>query len=162
VLWFVRDVTGNQNGYSSNKVTLYRWSHFMPHASCPERSGDVFWRLLFVRVAYLQDERQLPRVSPEDSGFVRPEKKAAFHPVSRQPAQTMGVRKHLPFSTGVTSPLKSHLDTPGDIHLVSVGPCWGQVTEAHYVQIMCGVVSRSRSKFDRVILTYRLVREIKF
>jgi len=33
-----------------------------------ERTGDVFWRHLFERVAYLQDERQLARVSPEESG----------------------------------------------------------------------------------------------
>jgi len=31
--------------------------------------------------------------------------RAAFHPVSRQPAQTSGVRKRLPFSTGVVPPL---------------------------------------------------------
>jgi len=31
--------------------------------------------------------------------------KAASHPVSRQPAQASGVRKRLPFSTGVVTPL---------------------------------------------------------
>ena len=35
--------------------------------------------------------------------------KATFHPVRRQPAQTSGVRKHLPFRTGVITHLKSHL-----------------------------------------------------
>jgi len=34
--------------------------------------------------------------------------KAAYHPVSRQSAQTSGVRKRLPFSTGVVPPLYSH------------------------------------------------------
>jgi len=33
------------------------------------RTGDVSRRHLFVRVAYLQDERQLARVSPEEFGF---------------------------------------------------------------------------------------------
>ena len=40
-----------------------------------ERTGDVFWRHLFVRVVYLQDERQLARVSPEEFGIVRPEQR---------------------------------------------------------------------------------------
>jgi len=69
-----------------------------------EKTGDVFWRHFFVRVAYLQDERQLARVSPEEFGLVRPEQKAAFHPVSGQPAQTSGVRKRLPFSMGLITP----------------------------------------------------------
>jgi len=32
-------------------------------------------RHLFVRVAYLQDERQLAQVSPEEFGIVQPEKR---------------------------------------------------------------------------------------
>jgi len=36
-----------------------------------ERTGDVFWRRLFVPDASLQDERQFARVSPEVFGFVR-------------------------------------------------------------------------------------------
>jgi len=48
-------------------------------ALCTERTGDVFWRLLFKQVAYLQDERQLSRlVSPGEFGFVRPEQRLPF------------------------------------------------------------------------------------
>ena len=59
----------------------------------PSKTGDVFWRHLFLRVAYLQDERQT-LLEPNSSRLTR----ARFHPVSRQPAHTCGVRKRLPFS----------------------------------------------------------------
>ena len=44
-------------------------------ASYTERTGDVSWRHLFMRVAYLQDEMQLSRVSPEEFVFVRQEQR---------------------------------------------------------------------------------------
>jgi len=40
-----------------------------------KRTEDVFWQHLFVRVAYLQDERQLVRGIPEESDSVRPEQR---------------------------------------------------------------------------------------
>jgi len=43
-----------------------------------ERTRDVSWKHLFVRVAYLQGERQFARVSPGEYGNVRPEKKLPF------------------------------------------------------------------------------------
>jgi len=43
-----------------------------------ETTGDVSGRHLFVRVAYLQDERQLARVSPVEFGFLRPEQRLPF------------------------------------------------------------------------------------
>jgi len=57
---------------------------------------------LFVRIAYPQDERQRAPPSPEDRSA---RAKAASHPVGRQPAQTSGVRKRVPFATGVITPL---------------------------------------------------------
>ena len=40
--------------------------------------GDVFWRHLFVWVAYLQDGRQLAWVSPEEFVFARLEQRLPF------------------------------------------------------------------------------------
>ena len=43
-----------------------------------QRTGDVSWRHLFVRVTYLQDERQFAQVSPEEFGFAQPEQRLPF------------------------------------------------------------------------------------
>jgi len=48
--------------------------------------------------------------------------KAAFHSVSRQPAQTVGVRKRLPFSTGM---------------ITYNVPCIGEMT-VKYVRLLKG------------------------
>ena len=47
------------------------------------------------------------RTKPNSSGVTR----ASFHPVSRRPALTTGVRKRLPLSTGVIPRLESHLES---------------------------------------------------
>jgi len=113
------------------KACIPRWLY--DGVSLPSKMGDVFERHLFVRIAYLQGERQ-PLLGPSDadgkfgSGGVTniililyssprqnrisrrhrsPRAKAAFHPVSRQFVQTSGGRKRLPFSTGVITPLQS-------------------------------------------------------
>jgi len=56
-------------------ITLYSLQAFYT-----EKMGDVFWRHLLVRVAYLQGLRQLARVGPEEFGFVRPEQKLSLGP----------------------------------------------------------------------------------
>jgi len=60
------------------------------------------------------------------SGGVRPRSaraKAAFHPVSRHPAQTSGVRKRLPFSTGFSVDVRryNHAWLPVWISVMYIG-----------------------------------------
>jgi len=65
--------------------------------SLPSKMEFVSRRHLPVRVAYLQGERH-PVLEPSEAELLWTYPSAAFHPVSRHPAQTSGIRKRLPFS----------------------------------------------------------------
>jgi len=67
--------------------TLQRWNHSRRKWTFPDAS--CFYGLPIYRV---KGSLSSGRTPPDLSG------QAAFHPVSRRPAQTKGVRKRLPFS----------------------------------------------------------------
>jgi len=96
------------------KMSLLRWNH--SHRK-RETFSDTTRALMWV--AFFQGDGSLLLGLDESRTLSDLSEQAAFHAVSRQPAQTSGVRKRLPFSmcmrSEVTAPLESHFDF--DLHL---------------------------------------------
>jgi len=77
--WYSENVTGKSNYSPATSWSVTRWLYNDGVTSgLVLRTGDVFWRHLFERVAYLQDERQPARVSPKESVCVRVEQRLPF------------------------------------------------------------------------------------
>ena len=100
----------NQTGtFTSSKVTLYSWNHSRRKwETFSDATCSCGLPIYMTKGSLCSGRGRNPPDLPEQ---------AAFHPVSRRPTQTSGVRKRLPFSMcirpEVTPPLLSHLDWDG-------------------------------------------------